>query len=260
LLTEPGSPFISPILHPSNLSPLPKPLTSISPVTSPAHPLISSLSCALLHPSTPSCGKAYLHHLLLSVPKLARALTILTLALSALKYRTFLAQPMASTNAASKRILGLTGILSTSVGSLWGSICLLNSLLPRNVLPTKRFYISGAIGGLPFAFLPNSRGHFTYLFRAALYSAWTTGIKRGLWRGSTKGFDLSVFVMSWALLGALLEASPAAVDSKGTRKGVTWLRGDGLVDPVEVAAKRRAKKAAAAPASTTTTTATEIDN
>lgn len=163
---------------------------------------------------------------------------------------------MASTNAASKRILALTGILSTSIGSLWGSICLLNSLLPRNVLPTKRFYISGAIGGLPFAFLPNSRGHFTYLFRAALYSAWTTGIKRGLWGGSTKAFDLSVFVVSWALLGALLEASPSAVDSKALRSGVAWLRGDGLVDPIEVAAKRKAKKAAGA----ASTGATEPNN
>jgi hypothetical protein len=219
---------------------------SISPITSPAHPLISSLSCALLHPTTPSCGQAYLHHLLLSVPRLARLIALVTLALSAVKYKRFLAQPIASTNAASKRILALTGILSTSVGSLWGSICLLNSLLPRNFLPTKRFYLSGAIGGIPFAFLADSRGHFTYLFRTALYSAWTTGIKRGLWQGSTKGIDLSVFVMSWALLGALLDTAPSAVQSVAIRKLLTWLRGDGLIDPVEATARRKAKKEAAA--------------
>lgn len=249
---------MSPILHPSNTSPLPKSVASISPITSPAHPLISSLSCALLHPGTPSCSKASLHHLLLCVPTLVRGLTIVTLALSTLKYKRFLAQPIAFMNAASRRILTLTGILSTSIGSLWGSICLLNSLLPRNVLPTQRFYISGFIGGLPFAFLPNSRGSFTYMFRAALYSAWMTGTKRGLWRRSARGFDVSVFVMSWALLGALIEASPSAVKSKELRKGLVWLRGDAFMDPIEAATKRKTKKAAAAASSVTT--ATENNN
>lgn len=230
--------FISPILHPTQPDPLPRPVKSISPVTSPAHPSISSLSCALLHPNTPSCGTAFLHHLLLSIPPLARVLAIATLALTALKYKKFLASPVSATNAASKRVLALTAVLSTSVGSAWGSLCLLNSILSRSTLPTKRFFVSGAIGGLPFAFLRQGRGTFLYIFRTAIYSAWTTGVKRGLWRG-WKGGELWVFVLSWALMGCILEGKPGAVEGAGVRKGLAWLRGDGFVDSVEVAARRK---------------------
>jgi hypothetical protein len=167
-------------------------------------------------------------------------LTVATLALSALKYKAFLASPLSATNAASKRVLALTAILSTSVGSAWGSLCLLNSILSRSTLPTKRFFLSGAIGGLPFAFLRQGRGIVLYIFRAAVYSAWTTGVKRGLWRGG-KGGDLWVLVLSWALMGSILEGTPTAVEGAGLRKSLTWMRGDGFVDPVEVAARRKRK-------------------
>lgn len=232
--------FISPILHPTKPITLPRQVQSISPVTSPAHPGIASLSCALLHPSTPSCGTAFLHHVLNSVPPLARTITLGMLALSAIKYKAFLANPVAATNIASKRVLSLTAILSASVGSLWGSICLLNSLIPRSTLPTKRFFLSGALAGLPFAFIHQGRGIFLYIFRSAIYSAWETGVKRGLWR-RWKGGELWVLVLSWALLGAVLEECPEAVQSAGFRKALVWMRGDGLVDPVEVAARRRQK-------------------
>ena len=215
-------------------------MKSISPITSPAHPSITALSCALLHPSTPSCSTAFLHHILLSVPPLARLLTTVTLAFSLLKYKSLLAHPISSVNALSKRIISMTAVLSTAVGSTWGSVCLLNSLLPRRVLPTKRFFLSGAIAGMPFAFLGDSRGHFLYFFRMALYSAWKAGVKRGLWRGR-KGGELWLFVLSWAIIGSILEGKPSAVQGRGIRKGLAWMRGDGLVDPAE---KRKAKKSA----------------
>lgn len=163
------------------------------------------------------------------------------LALSALGYKKFLANPMTATNLASQRILSLTAIASTSIGSLWGSICLLNSLLPRSTLPTKRFFLSGAIGGLPFAFVNQGRGLFTYIFRAAVYSAWTTGVKRRVWR-EWKGGELGLIVLSWALLGAVLESSPQSVQGPGFRKALAWARGDGFTDPVELAAKRKKAK------------------
>lgn len=154
-------------------------------------------------------------------------------------------------NIISKRILGLTAVLSASTGSFWGSICLLNSLLPRSTLPTKRFFISGALGGLPFAFVEQARGTFTYIFRTAIYSAWATGVKRRYWRESKAG-ELALIVVSWALLGAVLEWSPEAVEGAGIRKALLWLRGDGLTDPVELALKRKRRAttaaAAAAPA------------
>ncbi|OKL57344.1 hypothetical protein UA08_07644 [Talaromyces atroroseus] len=230
--------FMSPILHPNNPKPLPKQIQSISPLTSPAHPNIASLSCALLHPSTPSCNTAFVHQILHSVPRLARTITLAVLAISAASYKKSLSNPTGSINTISKRILSLTAILSASTGSFWGSICLLNSLLPRSALSTQRFFISGAAGGLPFAFFKQGRSLFTYIFRSAIYSAWATGVKRRYWRESKSG-ELALIVVSWALLGAVLEWSPEAVQGAGFRKGLAWLRGDGLVDPCEVATKRK---------------------
>ncbi|PKY02817.1 hypothetical protein P168DRAFT_256521 [Aspergillus campestris IBT 28561] len=235
--------FVSPILHPANPNTLPAAVKSISPITGPAHPLIDRLSCAVLHPSSPSCGTAFLHHILLSVPRAARFLTGVTLALSVLKFKTFMSNPIFAINGVSKRIITLTAILSASVGSAWGSVCLWNSILPRATLPTKRFFLSGALAGLPFAFLGNSRSVALYFFRAAVDSAWKTGAKRGLWKPG-KGGELWVLVIAWAIMGAILEARPSAVQGRGVRKALTWLKGEGYMDPVDTAAKRKAKKAA----------------
>lgn len=120
---------------------------------------------------------------------------------------------------------------------------MLNSILPRSTLPKNRFFISGALGGLPFAFVKQGRGLFTYIFRAAISSAWATGVKRRYWRERKSG-ELALIVVSWALLGAVLEWSPEAVEGSGLRKGLAWLRGDGLVDPVEVARSAKRKRRA----------------
>ncbi|KAK2765183.1 hypothetical protein FQN54_008882 [Arachnomyces sp. PD_36] len=234
-------PFTSPILHPNNPSPLPSSLKSISPITSPAHAALSSLSCALLHPSTPSCTTAYLHHNLLSVAQLARPVTFVYLAMSLLSYKRFLSAPFTTTNALFRKIITMTLVLSTSVGSAWGSICLFNSLLSRSVLPTKRFFLSGAAAGLPFAVFARgtgNRAHFLSIFRIALNSAWKIGPKKGMWR-RWKGIEVSAFVLAWALAGCVLEGNPGAVDDLKMRKALAWLRGDGFVDLVE---KRKGKK------------------
>ncbi|PGH13668.1 hypothetical protein AJ79_03517 [Helicocarpus griseus UAMH5409] len=240
--------FSSPILHPGNLKPLPDPLQFISPVTSPAHPSIASLSCALLHPKSPSCLTAFLHQNLLSIPLLARFLTKVYLALAILKFPAFLAHPILATNALCTKVLTRTAVLSAALGSAWGSVCLFNTYLPRSLLPTQRFYLSGALGGLPFAFLAGdgNRSMFLYFFRVAVDSAWKVGTKRGLWRG-WKGGDLFVFVASWALVGALLEKNAGVIEGGGLRKLFAWLRGDGFVDLAEggAGARRKGKKAAA---------------
>lgn len=238
-------PFISPILQPFNEKTLPDPVKSLSPITGPAHPSISSLSCAVLHPDVPNCTTAFLHHILLSVPPLARILTLVTFIYSFKKLKPFLYRPIATTNEFSKRVISLTAVLSTAVGSAWGSLCLWNILFSRSTLPTKRFFLSGALGGLPFAFLDGSRGVYLSVFRTAVDSAWKVGAKRGTGK-SLRGGELWVVVVAWALIGAILDSRPSAVDSRGLRKALAWLRGDGFVDPIEVAAaKRKAKKAAA---------------
>lgn len=74
-------------------------------------------------------------------------------------------------------------------------------------------------------------------------SAWKAGVKRGLWKG-WKGGELWVFVLAWALTGAILETRPSAVQGRGIRKLLAWLKGDGFEDPVEALARKKAKKAA----------------
>ncbi|KAJ5194127.1 hypothetical protein N7491_001462 [Penicillium cf. griseofulvum] len=229
--------FVSPILHPDDPNTLPSSVISISPITGPAHPAISSLSCALLHPNLPNCSTAFLHHILLSVPPLARFLTTVTLALSIPKLKSILLQPISSVNTISKRIITMTAVLSAAIGSAWGSVCLLDHNLPRTTLPTKRFFLSGALGGLPFLFLGNSRSTFLWFFRAAVDSAYKTGVKRGLWKGRRSG-ELLLFVLSWALMGSILEANPEAVQGRGLRKALGWLRGDGFADPVDIAKRK----------------------
>lgn len=236
--------FVSPMLHPGNPNPLPASVKSINPITGPAHPSISSLSCALLHPELPGCSTAFLHHVALSVPKLAKIITTLTLALSVLKFKQFSAHPLTSLQDMCKRIVKLTAVLSAAVGSAWASLCFWNGTLPRSTLPTKRFYLSGFLGGLPFFFVGNSRHVFMYFFRAAVDSAWKAGVKRGLWRGWNSG-DLWLIVLAWAAIGSMLEARPSTVQGPGVRKLFAFLRGDHFVDPVDVLAKKKAKRIAA---------------
>lgn len=176
------------------------------------------------------------------MPPLARFLTTISLALTIPRFKSILAQPITSINNISRRIIVMTAVLSAAIGSAWGSVCMLNSTLPRSTLPTKRFFLSGALGGLPFVFLSSSRSVFMYFFRAAVDSAWKTGVKRGLWKGG-RGGEVWLFVVSWAVIGSVLEAHPSAVQGPGIRKYLSWLRGDGWVDPQEIA-KRRARREA----------------
>lgn len=63
-------------------------------------------------------------------------------------------------------------------------------------------------------------------------------MKRRYWREWKTG-ELALIVVSWALIGAVLECSPEAVEGAGLRKALAWLRGDGFADPVEVALKKK---------------------
>lgn len=239
------SAFTSPILHPGNSCTLPAAVASVSPITSPAHPAVSLLSCALLHPKTPSCLTAFFHQNLLAIPLIARFLTKVYLVLSLLSIKSFVSHPIGATNSLCRKILSMTAVLSAAIGSAWGSVCLFNSFLPRAILPTQRFFLSGALGGLPFALLGGGehRSHFLYFVRLAIDSAWKAGTKRKLWRGY-KGGELVVLVASLALMGSILERRPTAVTGPGVRRGLAWMRGDGFVDPVERQSKKKEKNAA----------------
>ena len=222
-------PFVSPILFP-NQETLPKRLTSISSITSPAHPAIKSLSCALLHPQDPSCLRTYVQYWIQAFPKVARFFTILFTAMSIARYRAFLDSPVAALNNLAKRILRMSLFISGAIGTSWGSICLFTNILPRTFLPTQRWFLGGFLGGL-WAFLERKggRANFLYSARMSLDSLWKVGVKRGWWTGIKNG-DVLLFVLSLATVNVLYESSPRCVNSGVARKGLGVLRGEGWVD------------------------------
>lgn len=222
-------PFTSPILFANNPSPLPSSLASISPITDPAHPSIPHLSCALLHPSTPSCSKTFLTYILTAFPPLAKFFTLIFTLLSLPRFKAYLASPIKELNSLAKRILRMTLFITMAIGTSWGSICLFANYLPRKFLPTKRWFFGGFLGGL-WAFLERKggRANFLYSVRLSLDSGWKVGRKRGWWRG-VKGGDLAVFVAGLALVNVVFERDRGAVEGEMVRRGVGFLRGEELI-------------------------------
>ena len=222
-------PFVSPILFPAAET-LPKRLARISPITSPAHPARKSLTCARLHPQDPSCLRTYIQYWIQAFPKVARLFTLFFAALSLRRYKEFLASPIAALNSLAKRILRMSLFLSGAIGTSWGSICLFQSMLPRTFLATQRWFLSGVLGGL-WGFLArrNGRANFLYTARMSLDSLWKVGVKHGWWVGLPNG-DVFLFVASLALVNALYEVEPRAINSGVVRKGLGVLRGEGWVD------------------------------
>ncbi|KAL8766244.1 MAG: hypothetical protein Q9209_006932 [Squamulea sp. 1 TL-2023] len=223
-------PFISPILFPNNPTPLPSALAAISPITSRAHPAIPHLSCALLHPSNPSCSKTFLTYFLTAFPSLARFFTIVFALFSLPRYKSFLSSPSKELNALAKRVLRMTLFITMAIGTSWGSICLFANTFPRQFLPTQRWFLGGFLGGL-WGFLERKggRSNFLYSVRLSIDSTWKVGNKRGWWR-SFKGGDLGVFVMGLMVINLIYERDASAVQGSMVRKGMRVLRGEGLAD------------------------------
>ncbi|TGO45833.1 hypothetical protein BOTNAR_0635g00010 [Botryotinia narcissicola] len=230
-------PFVSPILFPNNPT-LPQSLSSISPITSPAHPLITSLTCATLHPSDPSCLRTYLTYWIQVFPRLARVFTLILSLFSLPAYRKFYNSPISSLNTLAIRILKTTLYISGAIGTSWASICAFQSILPRHVLPTQRFFLGGALGGLwGFVVRKDARGEFLYSARASMDSLWKVGKKRGWWKG-IKGGDVWIFVISLMAIEMAYERDGRSLRSGMLRKMLSGMRGEGWRDYVAEEEKR----------------------
>ncbi|KAG6997497.1 hypothetical protein G7Y79_00040g076620 [Physcia stellaris] len=194
-------PFTSPILFPNNPSPLPSTLNPIAPITSPAHPSITSLSCALLHPTSPSCLRTYLTFYLRAFPPMAKFFALIFSLLSLPRYKSFLASPIHELNSLAKRTLRMSAFLTGAIGTAWGSICFFAHFLPRTFLPQARWFWGGFAGAC--------------------------GEEEGWWKGF-RGGDVWVFVLGLGVLNAVYEVDREAVRGGGVRMGVGWLRGEEL--------------------------------
>ncbi|KAF2225501.1 hypothetical protein BDZ85DRAFT_231329 [Elsinoe ampelina] len=220
--------FTSPVLIPaSSTKSLPTPsLERVRPLTTPAHPLTKHTSCAILHPSDPSCARTHLKFWLQSFPQTLKLMTMIYSAFALLSFRRALASPAKFSATLAERILRLSIFITGAIGSAWGSICLFNALLPKSFLPTQRFFLSGMVGG-SWAYVARrgERGNFLYCLRLSLDSAWKVGKRRGWWRG-VRGGDVLLFTAALALTGVVYEKRRMAVRGGVIRKGVGWARGE----------------------------------
>ncbi|KAI9893711.1 MAG: hypothetical protein M1814_005927 [Vezdaea aestivalis] len=230
-------PFISPILFPpsaSSAAKLPASLSFIEPLTSSAHPLHTSLSCAALHPSIPSCATQNFTYHLHAFPQLFRFFAGVYALFSIPKYRTLLSSPLKLPSRVLYAAARTSAFLSLAMGTSWGSICLFQALFPGRFLQRERFFLSGFLGGL--AALVDRKGGksiFLYSTRASVDSTWKVGVKRGWWRGFKNG-DVWVFVAAAMLANCMYESEDGeeTTDSGLARRLFEGLRGRGWKDPL----------------------------
>lgn len=218
--------FVSPILFPDVKSTLPSALESISPITSSAHPAIRNMSCALLHPSEPSCLRTNVEYYVKTIPRLTRFFAVVYAVFAVPRYRKIMADPSRELNRWSKSVLLSTTSIAASIGTSWGSICLFQNLFPQNFLPTKRWFLGGFLAGL-WAFLEREHGrpHFLYGLRISLESLWKLGVKKGYWRPGKTG-DVWIIIGSLMLLNVVHGHNTDAVSSGIFRRGLNLARGE----------------------------------
>ncbi|KAL9056112.1 MAG: hypothetical protein Q9162_003175 [Coniocarpon cinnabarinum] len=224
--------FTSPILFPaaSYAKSRDAAIAAVAPVVDPAHPAIGNLSCALLHPSDPSCGRTFVKYFLSAFPSTARLFAMIYSAFALLRYKAFFASPAASLGRLGGRIAKTSLFITAAIGGAWSSICMLQRILPGHVMPTSRWYVSGFVAGLAgWIERGGDAGNFLYSARMAVDSLWKVGKKRRWWKGLAGG-DVLVFWASMALLGGVYQRKPEAVEGPLIRKTLGLFRGDGWVD------------------------------
>ncbi|KFA65310.1 hypothetical protein S40285_02708 [Stachybotrys chlorohalonatus IBT 40285] len=223
--------YISPTLFPKKEHVLPSTLTHLAPLTSQAHPLITSLSCATLHPSDPSCLRTYLSFWLTSFPPMTRLFLILYSALTVLpRFKDLYHSPLATLHHILARALRMSTFATGAISTAWASICFFQSWLPRHVLAQQRFFLGGFLAGL-WAWVERRHGRsaFLYTARVSVDSLWKVGVKRRWWR-AMKGGDVWVFVLALMVTGVVYERDARAIREAPWRKGVSWMRGEGFRD------------------------------
>lgn len=200
-------------------------------MTSRAHPLITSLSCAALHPADPSCARNYLTFWLNTFPPLARFFVVLYSALTVVpRLSTLYHSPLATLQRIISSALRSSTYATGAISTAWASICFFQTWLPRHVLATQRFFLGGFFAGL-WAWVErrHGRGIFLYTARASVDSLWKVGVKRRWWK-SMKGGDVWVFMLALMVTGVVYERDAQAIREGNWRKGMSWVRGEGWRD------------------------------
>ncbi|UQC91612.1 uncharacterized protein CLUP02_17148 [Colletotrichum lupini] len=223
-------PFVSPTLFP-NKETLPPTLSAVAPLTSSAHPIITSLSCATLHPSDPSCLRTYLNFWLGSFPGLTKFFLVIYSVMTFVpRFRSLYNAPVTTLQRVIAKSLRMSTFLTGAISTAWASICFFQQWFPRTFLPTQRFFFGGFLAGLwAWVERKSGRGVFLYSARVSVDSLWKVGVKRRWWK-AMKGGDVWVFVMALMLTGVVYERDARAVKEGSWRKGISWVRGEGFKD------------------------------
>jgi len=216
--------FVSPAMFPGQQT-LPASLVALAPLTAQAHPLITSLSCATLHPGDPSCARTVLTFWAQTLPRVGRVLILVYSLMMLPKFKLLYNSPLYLINKLLGKSLRMSTFVTGSLSTFWASICFFQAWLPRKFLATQRFFLGGFLAGL-WAFIERKSGHgmFMYTARASVDSLWKVGVKRRWWK-AMRGGDVWVFVLALAVTGAVYERDAAAIREASWRKGVSWLQG-----------------------------------
>ncbi|KAI5794349.1 hypothetical protein DFH27DRAFT_526781 [Peziza echinospora] len=227
-------PFVSPVLNPT--ATLPKSLKRIAPITSLAHPITSSLHCALCHPYNPSCAHTYVSALVHQLPRVGKFFAALYIISAIPKWRAFVANPPKALFKLVASILQSSVFITGAITTAWGSLCLAQNVLPRTFLPGGRFYIAGMLGGmwaLVQSFGGGARASAMYSMRTAMVNLWKVGVKHGWWR-SYKNGDVVIFVLCLGLCNAVWEmGGEKGVNEGWVRKALEIMKGGKRTEEVE---------------------------
>ena len=232
--------FSSPILFPDKEA-IPRTLSSLTPLVSPAHPAIKSLQCAVLHPNEPSCLKHYIHYWASELPRIAKFLAAIYAVAWIPRYKKLLANPVGAAATISSATALTSLFITGAIGTAWAACCFLQSFLPRAFIPQARFWLAGFLGGT-WAFLDrdNGRANFLYSFRIGLVSGWKVLVKKGIVRPLRNG-DVLLFVAALMAINCVYEADAGAVSGGAARRVLASLRGRGMRDYVREKIEREAE-------------------
>ncbi|KAH7375518.1 hypothetical protein B0T11DRAFT_10122 [Plectosphaerella cucumerina] len=224
-------PFISPTLFPGKET-LPASLAIVAPITSTAHPIITSLSCATLHPTDPSCLRTYLQFWLGTFGPVVRFMLGIYGAFALLSggaTRLYHA-PLTALQRILGRALRTSTFITGAISTAWGTICLFQTWFPRHFAPRFRFFLGGFAAGL-WAWVERRHGRSVFLYsaRTSVDSLWKVGVKRRWWRGMAGG-DVWVFALALMVTGVVYERDAKAIREGGWRRGMSWVRGEGFHD------------------------------
>ncbi|KAH7311697.1 hypothetical protein B0I35DRAFT_70664 [Stachybotrys elegans] len=223
--------YISPTMFPNKEQVLPATLKHLSPLTSQAHPLITSLSCATLHPADPSCLRTYLTFWLNTFPPMTRLFLIVYSAMTVLPgFKLLYNSPIATLQRIIASAMRMSTFATGALSSAWASVCFFQAYLPRHVLATQRFFLGGFLAGL-WAWVERRHGRsvFLYTARVSVDSLWKVGVKRRWWK-AMKGGDVWVFALALMVTGVVYERDARAIREGQWRKGMSWVRGEGWRD------------------------------